>query len=167
MVGTILVSASTILDEGQSRVWARLSIQSHLAVPSSTPNPACTATAAAFILLEACPSLYPELTKAPQFRFHQAQGQTFLPSWPPWLSHSTVLTLTSDPGSSFLLLLCLPPSWHARVPGRELPLLPPLPMLMPFRSLCIIVLCPSSLMSYWLLGAGCMGPDLLLSEVGY
>lgn len=98
----------------------RLWIQSRLAVPSFTPNPARTATAATFILLEACPSLYPELSKAPQFRFHQAQGQTSsLPSSPPWLSHSTVLTLTSDPRSSFRLPLCLPPSWHARVPGRE------------------------------------------------
>lgn len=146
----------------------RLWIQSRLAVPSFTPNPARTATAATFILLEACPSLYPELSKAPQFRFHQAQGQTSsLPSSPPWLSHSTVLTLTSDPRSSFRLPLCLPPYWHARVPGRELPLLPPLPTLMPFRSSCIIVLFPSSLMSCWLLGAGYMGPDLFLSEVGY
>lgn len=162
MVGTILVSDSTILDEGQT--LDTVTPCCSFLHPKPSPHSHCGYLYPSGSL----PSLYPELSKAPQFRFHQAQGQTSsLPSSPPWLSHSTVLTLTSDPRSSFRLPLCLPPSWHARVPGRELPLLPPLPTLMPFRSSCIIVLFPSSLMSCWLLGAGYMGPDLFLSEVGY
>lgn len=89
------------------------------------------------------------------------------PSWPPWLIHSTVLTLTSDPWEPFPAPFMPSAFLACQGPRERTPASAPTPRGLSLQKSGCNCSLPSSLMSYWLLGAGHMGPDLLLSEAGY